>query len=75
MIDTQRQFDENEDANARGAYMASLSEDYFYATHPKERPWLMDKVEVKRIIKEYESFGLPKTQNPPGLSTSAKAKL
>lgn len=62
----------NDDEEAeRGAYMASLAEDYFYATHPKERPWLMDAIEVKRIIKEYENFGVSNTKTTP---LSAKVK-
>lgn len=38
-----------------GDYLASLAEDYFYATHPDERPWLMDDIEVADIIKRYKA--------------------
>lgn len=62
-------WDKTEQDAERGAYMASLAESYFWATHPKERPYLMDAIEVKRIIKDYENFGVSNTKS---ISTSEK---
>lgn len=59
----------------RGDYMASLSEEYYWAVHPDERPYLMDKIEVKRIIKEYENLVHTEIQSPQTSSTSEKASL